>query len=105
MIDTRKQSEKTVLVCYSNKHDKKNFHSEDSLEELKFLAETAGAEVTETFFQQNDTYDSRFMIGKGKVEEIAEFVEANNIQLVIFENELAYTQLKKSRTKNKMQDN
>lgn len=94
LIETKKQTERTVLVCYSNRRDKKNFHEEDSLNELKFLAETAGAEVINTFFQENDTYDSRFMIGKGKVEEISEFVTANNIQLVIFENELAYTQLR-----------
>ena len=92
--ETKKPSEKTVLVCYSNRKDKKNYHPEDSLTELKFLAETAGAEVVGTFFQENDTYDSRYMIGKGKVQEIAEFVDTNNIQLVIFENELAYTQLR-----------
>lgn len=92
--ETSKPSEKTVLVCYSNRRDKKNYHSEDSLEELKFLAETAGADVIKTFYQQNDIYDSRYMIGKGKTEEIAEYVEQNNIQLVIFENELAYTQLR-----------
>ncbi|MEO8208961.1 MAG: GTPase HflX [bacterium] len=92
--ETGKPSEKTVLVCYSNKRDNKNYHSEDSLEELKFLAETAGADVVKTFYQQNDTYDSRYMIGKGKTEEIAEYVEENKIQLVVFENELAYTQLR-----------
>ncbi|MBK8552523.1 MAG: GTPase HflX [Ignavibacteria bacterium] len=92
--ETKKEIEKTVLVCYSNRRDKKNYHPEDSLTELKFLAETAGAEVVGTFFQENDLYDSRYMIGKGKVEEIAEFVEANKIHLVIFENELAYTQLR-----------
>ncbi|MDQ3020779.1 MAG: GTPase HflX [Bacteroidota bacterium] len=92
--ETGKPSEKTVLVCYSNRRDKKNYHSEDSLEELKFLAETAGADVVKTYYQQNDTYDSRYMIGKGKTEEITEYVEQNNIVLVIFENELAYTQLR-----------
>lgn len=94
MIDTKKKSERAVLVCYSNRSDKKNYHSEDSLEELKFLAETAGAEVIETFYQENDSYGVKFMIGKGKVDEISGFVEENNIQLVIFENELAYTQLR-----------
>jgi GTP-binding protein HflX len=92
--ETRKEIEKTVLVCYSNKRDKKNYHSENSLTELKFLAETAGAEVVNTFFQENDKYDARFMIGKGKVQEIAEYVNENNIRLVIFENELEYTQLR-----------
>lgn len=94
MNETRKEIEKTVLVCYSNRRDQKNFHSEDSLEELKFLAETAGAEVVKTFFQENDRYDSRFMIGKGKTEEVEKYVSDNKIHLVIFENELAYTQLR-----------
>ena len=94
MIETAQKLERTVLVCYSNRRDKKHLHSEESLDELKFLAETAGAYVVKTFFQENDTYASRFMIGKGKAGEIAEFVEQNEIKLVIFENELAYTQLR-----------
>ncbi|MBK6875631.1 MAG: GTPase HflX [Ignavibacteria bacterium] len=94
MIETAEGLERTVLVCYSNRKDKKNLHSEESLEELKFLAETAGAYVVKNFFQENDTYDSRFMIGKGKATEIAEFVEEFDIKLGIFENELAYTQLR-----------
>ncbi|MBS1519032.1 MAG: GTPase HflX [Bacteroidetes bacterium] len=94
MHNTRKESEKTVLVCYSNKNIKNAFHSEESLTELKFLAETAGAEVVNTFFQENDNFDPRYMIGKGKVQEIADYVADNNIYLVIFENELAYTQLR-----------
>lgn len=61
---------------------------------MKFLAETAGALVVKTFYQEKDSYDPRFMIGKGKADEIAEFVNEQSIQLVIFENELAYTQLR-----------
>ena len=94
MNETAKEIEKTVLVCYSNRRDKKNSHTEDSLDELKFLAETAGAEVVKTFFQENDRYDPRYMIGKGKVEEIEQYVMDNKVNLVIFENELAYTQLR-----------
>lgn len=94
MYETEKQKEKTVLVCYSNRRDKKNEHPESSLFELKFLAETAGAEVVKSFYQANDFYDSKYMIGKGKVQEISEYAEDEKIDLVIFENELAYTQLR-----------
>ncbi len=94
MLETAKKLERTVLVCYSNRKDKDNYHSEESLDELKFLAETAGAYVVRSFFQENERYDTRYMIGKGKVTEIAEFVEDNEISLVIFENELGYTQLR-----------
>jgi len=94
LIETQKQSEKTILVCYSNRNDNKNYHPKESLEELKFLAETAGANVIRTFYQQNISYDPRYLIGKGKVEEIVNFVEEDNITLVIFENELAFNQLR-----------
>lgn len=94
MIDTRKESEKTVLVCYSNRKNKKHYHYEETLEELKFLAETAGADVVKTYFQEKDSFDVRFMIGKGKADEISEYVNENKISLVIFENELSYTQLR-----------
>jgi len=94
LINTRKDSEKTVLVCYSSRKDKKHFHYEETLEELKFLAETAGADVVKAFYQEKDTFDVRFMIGKGKAEEISEYVTENDISLVIFENELSYTQLR-----------
>ena len=94
LLETKKNSERTVLVCYSNKSDKENYHSEESLKELKFLAETAGANVVETFYQSNSNYDSRYMIGKGKAEEVAQFVDDNDIALVIFENELAFTQIR-----------
>ena len=94
MIETQKQSERIVLVCHSNRSDTKNFHSEESLDELKFLAETAGADVIRSFYQQRISYDPRYLIGKGKVEEIAGYVDENNIALVIFENELAFNQLR-----------
>ena len=94
MIETKKKTEKTVLVCYSNRKDKRHYHNYDSLYELKFLAETAGAEVVKFFFQERDTFDSRYMIGKGKVDEISNYVEENEIDLLIFENELSYTQLR-----------
>ncbi len=94
MIDTKKKSEKTILVCYSNRKNVKLKHTFESLYELKFLAETAGAEVVKLFFQENEVFDSRTMIGKGKVNEIAEYVQDNEINLVIFENELSFTQLR-----------
>ena len=94
MIETQKQSERTILVCYSNRNDNTNYHPKESLEELKFLAETAGAKVVRTFYQQNISYEPRYLIGKGKVEEIANYVDEDNITLVIFENELAFNQLR-----------
>jgi len=94
MIDTKKKKEKTILVCYSNRKDRRHYHHYESLYELKFLAETAGASVEKFFFQENDSFDPKYMIGKGKVNEISEYVEDNEINLLTFENELSYTQLR-----------
>ena len=94
MINTHKQKEKAVLVCYINKKEKSIIPLKETLDELSFLAETAGAKVVKTFFQEKDSFDSRFVIGKGKVDEISIYTEANDISLVIFENELGYTQLR-----------
>ncbi|HEY5536888.1 MAG TPA: GTPase HflX [Ignavibacteria bacterium] len=94
MINTHKQKEKVVLVCYINKKEKSIIPLKETLDELSFLAETAGAKVVKTFFQEKDSFDSRFVIGKGKVDEISIYTEANDISLVIFENELGYTQLR-----------
>jgi GTP-binding protein HflX len=93
MIETAKIAEKTVLVLFAKKNEN-TVKIKESLDELKLLSSTAGAEVIKTFYQVSDSFDSRFMIGKGKVEEIAEYVEDKEVSLVIFENELSYTQLR-----------
>lgn len=94
MIDTKKETEKTVLVSFLSKKNKEVINLKESQDELRFLAETAGARVVKTYYQSGDRFDSRYVIGKGKAEEIAEYVEEKNISLVIFENELAFTQLR-----------
>jgi len=93
MIETAKTAEKTVLVLFAKKNEN-TVKIKESLDELKLLSATAGADVIKTFYQVSDSFDSRFMIGKGKVEEIADYVEDKGVSLVIFENELSYTQLR-----------
>jgi GTP-binding protein HflX len=58
------------------------------LDELSFLAETAGAVTSKRFTQRIAKLDSNTFIGPGKLEEIRIYVEANNISLVIFDDEL-----------------
>jgi GTPase len=94
LINTRKEKEKTVLVYFSVKGGKNSYDHIRSLDELKFLAETAGADVVKTYYQFSANFDSRYMIGKGKVQEIADYVEEHKVSLVIFENELSYTHLR-----------
>ena len=66
--------------------------SEDSIEELKQLADTAGAIVKEKFIQKRPKPDPAFFIGKGKAQELALYVQENNIDLCIFDDELSPAQ-------------
>jgi GTPase len=63
------------------------------LDELKFLAETAGASTLKTFTQKLDHPDSRIFVGKGKLEEIKNYVTRKNVELVIFDDELTGSQI------------
>ncbi len=69
------------------------FQVEEYIHELAFLAETAGAKTVENFIQKLPHPDSKTYIGIGKLKEIADFVEKNQIQLVIFDDELSGSQL------------
>jgi len=64
------------------------------LEELAFLALTAGAVTIKRFTQKMDHPDSKTFVGKGKLEEIIEFVKTNNIQIAIFDDELTGSQIR-----------
>jgi GTP-binding protein HflX len=64
------------------------------LDELEFLAETAGA-ITKKKFQQKLPYPNpRTYVGTGKLEEIADYIKSNEIELVIFDDELSPSQLR-----------
>jgi GTP-binding protein HflX len=62
------------------------------LDELARLADTAGAVVVKTFMQNRDKPDAAFFIGKGKVEELARFAQAEDVSVCIFDDELSPAQ-------------
>lgn len=64
------------------------------LDELAFLAETAGAEVVERFTQKLGTPNPKSFIGSGKLNEINEFVKEHEINIVIFDDELSPSQIR-----------
>ncbi|HEY8660836.1 MAG TPA: GTPase HflX [Hanamia sp.] len=67
--------------------------AKEYLDELKFLAETAGATTIKIFTQKLDHPDSRTFVGKGKLEEIKRYVGRKNVGLVIFDDELTGSQI------------
>jgi len=87
------QYEKVVLVGLITREQTEE-KLEEYMDELQFLAYTAGAEVVMRFTQKLDKPDSKFFVGSGKLNEITEFVEENEIDTVIFDDELTPSQLK-----------
>ncbi|MCQ2381234.1 MAG: GTPase HflX [Acidaminococcaceae bacterium] len=89
-----KQQEKAVLVGmeYNGMDMTLGWTPEDSLEELKQLADTAGAVVVKQFLQKRPTPDRAYVIGRGKVQELALFAQQENIDLCIFDDELSPAQ-------------
>jgi GTP-binding protein HflX len=63
------------------------------LDELAFLAETAGATAVKRFIQKLPHPDSKTFIGKGKLEEIRKFIEGKKIRIAIFDDELSGAQI------------
>ena len=87
------QYEKAVLVGLITQNQ-----SEDKLieymDELEFLAFTAGATVEKRFTQRLTQPDSKTFVGKGKMEEIRDYAKEHKIGTVIFDDELSPSQLK-----------
>jgi len=67
-------------------------HSKEFLEELEFLAETYGVKTLKWFTQKLEKPDKSTFIGKGKLEEINKFVKENNVDVIIFDDELSPSQ-------------
>lgn len=93
MINTETTTEKCILVGLALQKDSR-WLVKDHLEELSALAETANAEVVDTIIQEKQKPDSAYFIGKGKVDELALKIEMENIDLVIFDDELSPAQVR-----------
>lgn len=90
---TEREIETAVLVGIINQNqDEKQIV--EYLDELAFLTETAGARPVKRFTQKLERAHPKTFVGTGKIEEIALFVEENEINLVIFDDELSPSQLR-----------
>lgn len=85
--------EKAVLVGLVTKEQSEE-KLQEYMDELEFLAFTAGAQVYNRFTQKMSQPDSKTFVGSGKAQEIREYVHANEIGTVIFDDELSPSQLK-----------
>ncbi len=95
MIETKNildQEVDAVLIGLIQK-DQTETQVREYLDELAFLADTAGAKAVKQFVQKLPHPDSRTFIGKGKLEEVAAYVKMKKVGLVIFDDELTGSQI------------
>ena len=90
---SQKTTERAILVALHTNQISKEL-VEEHLNELEELADTAGAETVIKIIQDKYSMDPAFYIGKGKAEEIKSLVELNDINLVIFDDDLTAVQVR-----------
>ena len=92
-ISTEKKIEKAILIGLITRNQTAE-KSQEYLDELAFLVTTAGAVETKRFVQKLDRPDIRFFVGSGKLEEINAYVEAEQIDIAVFDDELGASQIR-----------
>lgn len=92
-VSTDKKIETAVLVALI--HQKQTPEkAQEYLDELAFLAETAGVKTLKMFTQRLERPDIKTFVGKGKLEEISAYIEHHDVSMVIFDDELNASQLR-----------
>lgn len=94
---TAKPAEKAILVAVQ-KNKQTDTETRDFLNELQFLSETAKVVVLKTFTQKLERPDTRFYVGKGKLEEIHIWIKDNPIDLMIMDDDLSPSQVRNLET-------
>lgn len=93
MIDTARQAETAVLIGIIGPGQSEQ-EVKDYLDELEFLAETAGAITMSRFVQKLSKPDPRTFIGSGKIDQVAQYIHEKEVDLAIFDDELSPGQLR-----------
>jgi GTPase len=93
LSDHKVAPERAILIGVTSKIQDADQLNE-YLEELAFLAETAGAITVKRFIQKLDHPDSKSYVGKGKLQEIIEYIKTHDIQIAIFDDELTPSQIR-----------
>ncbi|GAA4435594.1 GTPase HflX [Ravibacter arvi] len=93
MISTAAVQETAVLVAVSPKNQSIE-KTREYLDELEFLAETSGVKTQQKFIQNLERPDIRTYVGKGKLEEITTFINAEPVDMIIFDDDLSPSQVR-----------
>jgi GTP-binding protein HflX len=90
---TENKTERAILVGIITQEQTEK-QVKEYLDELAFLTETAGAIPVKKFTQKVENPNPKTFVGEGKLNEIAEYIKENEIDIVIFDDELSPTQLR-----------
>ena len=93
MIEHEQKQERAVLVAVST-YEQNRERTEEYLEELEFLLETAGGIAVGRFVQPLERPNSVTYLGTGKLEELKQYIKAEEIDMAIFDDELSATQIR-----------
>lgn len=96
-MSINQKPEKVVLVAVA-RQGQPDHQVKEYLDELEFLALTAGATTLKRFIQKLDYPDPRTYVGKGKLAEITAYIKEHDVQLIIFDDELSPSQIRNIET-------
>lgn len=91
--NTNAEEKERAIACSVKKKGSNRQEALDDLDELVFLAETAGAEVIHKIYQELPKINPATVMGKGKLEEVKQIVKEDNIKLIIFDDNLTPAQV------------
>ena len=91
VYEEKQETAVLIAVCTQQQNREK---TEEYLDELAFLIETAGGIPVARFIQPLDHPNSVTYLGSGKIEEVREYIKAENITMAVFDDELSPTQLR-----------
>lgn len=93
MIETARKKETAILIGVATRHQDYD-QAKEYLEELAFLVDTAGGIAVKKFIQKLEYPDPRTYVGRGKLDEIREYMQSNPADLVVFDDELTPSQIR-----------
>lgn len=94
MFETNPEFEERAILVAVMKDKETASRIDEYLDELEFLVTTAGANTYKRFTQRLDHPDTRTFVGSGKLEEIKQYIEFADINLVVFDDELSPAQIR-----------
>ena len=94
MLQTNTQKKERAVLVGIVQSKNERWHTEEYLDELSLLTDTAGGEVVEKLVQERPVIDPAYFIGRGKVQELRSIVKQEHADLIVFDDDLTPAQVR-----------